>query len=193
MFELKNYSLEDFIIKTQDKTSKPGGGAICALTGALSASLMIMVDALSKNQSLEDLGKVKNLCQNLQTLIQKDSEAFQGVLDAYKLPKETEEEKVHYQQAVEKGYHVAIKTPLEVCQNILDLLKIQKEMKDKVHKYAMSDLKVAASLSYGALEGAGFMVKTNLPGLGQEDQRGYEKTLDKMLKEGLAIKKDLMK
>ena len=193
MFELKNYSLEDFIIKTQDKTSKPGGGAICALTGALSASLMIMVDALSKNQSLEDLDRVKNLCQNLQALIQKDSEAFQGVLDAYKLPKETEEEKMHYQQAVEKGYHEAIKTPLEICQNILDLLKIQKEMKDKVHKYAMSDLKVAASLSYGALEGAGFMVKTNLPGLGQEDQRSYEKTLDKMLKEGLAIKKDLIK
>lgn len=191
MSELSKYKLDDFIIKTQDKTSNPGGGAICGLVGALAASLTLMVDNLSKQEALEDPGQVQDLCQRLQVLMQKDAQAFGRVLRAYKLPRESQEEKAHYQEELEKGYQEAIEVPLDICRTLLDLLRIGKTMKDKAHKYALSDLKVAASLAYGAMEGAGFMVETNLPGLGQEAQETYRKTLAAILKEGLEIKEEV--
>lgn len=191
MSELSKYKLDDFIIKTQDKTSNPGGGAICGLVGALAASLTLMVDNLSKQEALEDPSRVQDLCQRLQDLMQKDAQAFGRVLRAYKLPRESQEEKAHYQEELEKGYQEAIEVPLDICRTLLDLLRIGETMKDKAHKYALSDLKVAASLAYGAMEGAGFMVETNLPGLGQEAQEAYRKTLEAILKEGLEIKEEV--
>lgn len=193
MSKLLDYSLEDFIEKTRDTTSYPGGGALASLTASLAGALMVMVNGLSKGQCLEDLKSLEDLIEAAKENIEADAHAFSGVLEAGKLPRETEAQERAYQEALRKGYIRAIEVPLKTCQVALDLLKVQETMVKKASTYGLPDLYVAASLALASLEGASFMVDCNLPFLKDlEKRRAYEEEKKALLDQGRSLKEKIL-
>lgn len=107
--------LVEYLEKTKSK-DMPGGGSVVGYTGALGAALTMMVanltygkksfeslDEAIKDEVKKDYDKMDALIEELKKMVDEDAKSFDGVLDAYKLPKETEEEKAFRKQKSKKA------------------------------------------------------------------------------------------
>lgn len=177
--KLVDMSLNDYIVKAQDKSSVPGGGSVAALCGTLAASLAAMVLNLS---GAEEQAKEYDIySKQLRRNIDDDSTSFDGVLKAFRMPKTTEEEKKARRLAIEEGYKEAIEVPMLTMQCsyliIYTLIKHEAYIGDE----ALSDLYLAADLALTAFNGAKDTAMINVEALKDDATRAvYEDKIESM-------------
>jgi formiminotetrahydrofolate cyclodeaminase len=164
MMELKR-----FLDKMSSDTPTPGGGSASALAGALSASLVTMVAGLSskkdkaKKKRMEGIRKKGlSIQKRLFQAIDEDSRSFDAVIKAFRLPGNSEKERLHRVREIQKAYQGATLTPQRVCQQSLQLLEYSKTLILKGNPNAISDAGVAAFLADAAFAGGLLNIKTNL-------------------------------
>jgi len=149
----------------------PGGGSIAALSAALAASLSEMVANLTigkKDYALaeEEMKMIsKEASQYRNKLFQdidKDSDAYRQVIAAFKLPKDTKEEKEQREQAIQMGLKQAVLVPLGVAKDAFKIIDLAKQVVKKGNKNAVTDGAVAAMMARTAVLSALYNVKINL-------------------------------
>lgn len=173
-------SLSDFISELSSNQPVPGGGSGSALSGGLGCSLGLMVCGLTiGKKGYEDVKvEMKEVEKRLLSqrdrflqLMDEDSKAFEEVMKAYRLPKETEEDKAKRREAIQKELIRAADVPLEVAKRTEDSLRDIKIVAEKGNKNSISDAGVAGLFLKTAAEGARLNVLINLSGIKDEDYK----------------------
>jgi len=168
---LIDLSCDRFIEELASDSPAPGGGSVSALAGSMSAALVAMVASLTKGKEnywtnqkeLEAiLAEATNFKNELLNCVDRDTDAFNQVMSAFRLPKSNDEEKLVRTQAIQSGLKTAIVVPLEVAESCLKVLRFTKILVYKGNTNALSDSAVAALMSYAGIQGAIFNIKINL-------------------------------
>ncbi len=163
-------TLQNYLNELSSNAPTPGGGNVAALCGVLASSLGTMVCNLTigKKRYLEvetEMNDVKTKLESLQkefvSLALKDNEAFDQVMDAFKLPKETDEQKSLRKEAIEKTTYQAALVPAEVVSKCSELLPYLEVVAAKGNQNSLSDAGVAISLTSTASQGAFLNVLIN--------------------------------
>ncbi len=167
-------SLKTYIDELSSNSPTPGGGNVAALCGVLATSLGQMVCNLTigkkkylhfEHEAKENLIKLENLKKEFLTLAEKDNEAFDRVMDAFKLPKENDDQIAFRKEAIEKATLEAAFVPEEVIIKCNQLLPVINELAEKGNRNSLSDAGVAISLLAAAAEGAFLNVAINCSSL----------------------------
>jgi len=167
-------TLKDFLAQTASSSPAPGGGSASALAGALGTALAEMVISLTVGKKKyvdvsEELAallpKLAAIRQELSAAVDRDTEAFNGVMKAFGWPKETEEQNMARQAAIQEATIGATRVPLGVMEASLRAMEMTLTVARKGNKNSISDAGVAALLLSSAIDGAALNVKINLPGL----------------------------
>ncbi|VEJ36378.1 Methenyltetrahydrofolate cyclohydrolase [Aedoeadaptatus ivorii] len=172
--KLVDLPVRRYIEKAMDTSSLPGGGSVAALNAALAASLGIMILKLSRVDGPAS-GALAEIALDAEDNIDADGHAFDGVLAAFRLPKETESEKTLRREAIEKGYIRAIEVPISTMRAAEKILNLLNDCKAQITKNAVSDLYIAADLALTAFRSAGYTAKLNIDALKDDARRrSYE-------------------
>ena len=175
---LLDLNLREFANELSIDSPAPGGGSTAALSGALSAALSSMVSNLTVGKKeYEAVQKnMKEFAVNAQALkdeflraVDLDTMAFNKVMDTFKLPKKTDEQKKEKARAMEEASQEATLVPLGVLEKSFEALKLAKDVALKGNKNSLSDAGVAGLMAQAAAEGAYYNVMINLPGLEDAD------------------------
>src|SRR5688572_23594375 len=122
---LTNQSVSDLLAAIRDPRPTPGGGSAAAVAAALGASLLAMVAAMPKHRaaSEEDVDRLEaaaarctELSLRLESLVNEDSEAYDGVIAAYRLPKATDEQRAERHHRIQAALTAAVEAPAEVMR-----------------------------------------------------------------------------
>lgn len=168
---LVDLSLIGFANKTSSESPAPGGGSVAAYCGALAASLGGMVANLSAHKRgwderweefSEYAVEAEKLKLQLLDLVDKDTAAFNLILEAFGLPKNTEEEKQKRSLAIQEATKTAILTPLETMRVALKAIKLCGDMVEKGNPNSMTDAAVGALCARTAIIAAELNVRINL-------------------------------
>lgn len=174
---LVKMDLRDFANELSMDSPAPGGGSVSALAGALSSALVSMVANLTTGKSgyeqvkdvmIDTAVNAQSLKDDLLKLIDKDTNAFNALMEAMRLPKKTDPEIENRQKAIEEASKQATLVPLEVMKQSLTVLELIKKIAATGNKNAISDAGVAALMSLASIKGAGLNVKINLPSIEDE-------------------------
>jgi glutamate formiminotransferase/formiminotetrahydrofolate cyclodeaminase len=173
-------NLREFCNETLSDSPAPGGGSVAALMGALGASLGGMVANLSAGKrgwddKLEYFSswavKAQQLKDELLSLVDEDTAAFNKVMDAFALPKESTEEKAARAEAIERATKYAAEVPLKVMETASKSYQLLSEMAEKGNPASVSDVGVGALATRACIEGAALNVRINLGQLKDEKFR----------------------
>jgi len=160
---LSKLSLEEFIKITASSAPAPGGGSISALSSSLGTALGEMVISLTKGDALkEKKNKLEKLRMEFIELIEKDTEAFNKVSKALKMPRDTEEQKKERNRKKEEALKEATLVPMEVIKKSGETLEILDEILLKVNPNVLSDIGVGAKMLSSGIDGAYLNVIINL-------------------------------
>ncbi len=168
---LANMSVVDFLDETASNSPVPGGGSIAALSAAFSSALTQMVANLTLGKKgyedvQEEAESVVKEAERLKGLfveyIDKDSDAFNEVMNAFKLPKDTDERMEHRKKAIQEATKLAALVPLDVAREAYKIMDIAKFAVEKGNKNAVTDGAVATMLARTAVLSALYNVKINL-------------------------------
>ncbi len=194
---LVKHTVEEFSKVLASDAPAPGGGSVAALSGALGADLVTMVCNLSiGRENFEahsdvlkgSLAKAQALSANLLQRVDLDTEAFTGVMKAFKMPKATDEEKTARSAAIQAGYQDAIQSPLGIARECVAVLELAEGLLGRSNLNALSDLGVAAQQAYAGLEGAIMNVKINIPSIKDAAfVQAASSEVDELLGKGSAI------
>ena len=175
----------------------PGGGSVSALAGAQAAALMAMVCDLttSKEKYADDhqlcselREKAGELYEGFAKAIDEDTEAFNLVAAAFKMPKETDEEKAARKQAIADGTLEATKVPYRVMEMASQGLALAEKLQGHYNRNCDSDYGVGVLNFMDCMRGAWLNVKINLPGVKDETlAKEYAEAGKKMIAEGEVI------
>ncbi|HWR45937.1 cyclodeaminase/cyclohydrolase family protein [Sporomusa sp.] len=169
--------ITDFLEELGSNSPAPGGGSIAALAGSLGGALSAMVCRLTTGNSkyaevqseieamLDEADKLTSL---LARCVDADTEAFNKVMAAYKLPKATDEEKAARSEAIQKAMQHAANLPLDVAECCLKVLAISGRVLIIGNANAASDAAVAGLMAHAGLHGALYNVKINLGSIKDE-------------------------
>jgi formiminotetrahydrofolate cyclodeaminase len=176
--KLIDLNVNDFVNEVDSKSPAPGGGSVSALSSSLGVALASMVGHLSMDKKAfsaldpiiqlefkdthQDLIMLK---QEIIQLVDKDTEAFNLIMKAYQLPKETEEQKLIRKQKIQEGTHEAILIPVKVASLSLSALTHLDIILKYGNKNTISDLGVAVLALSTGIEGACLNILINLPGI----------------------------
>ena len=174
---LAKMNLHDFCNETLSDSPAPGGGSVAALMGALGASLGGMVANLSAGKRgwddrLEYFSdwavKAQQLKDELLSLVDEDTAAFNKVMDAFGLPKESVEEKAARTAAIEEATKRAAEVPLKVMQTASRSYELLAEMGENGNPASISDVGVGTLATRACIDGAALNVRINLRQLKDE-------------------------
>jgi glutamate formiminotransferase/formiminotetrahydrofolate cyclodeaminase len=174
---LAKMNLREFCNETLSDSPAPGGGSVAALMGALGASLGGMVANLSagkrgwddKLEYFSDWAvKAQQLKDELLALVDEDTAAFNKVMDALALPKESAEEKATRAAAIAKATKYAAEVPLKVMETASKSYELLAEMAERGNPASVSDVGVGALSTRACIEGAALNVRINLAQLKDE-------------------------
>jgi methenyltetrahydrofolate cyclohydrolase len=174
---LRDLTLDAFTEALGSAAATPGGGSAAALSGALAASLLGMVarntaanpSFADRAAGLEEMAAgAERLRTGLIALVDEDATAFDRVMAAFRLPKETPEERETRSREIQTGYETAVESPLRVCRHALDVLTLASRTAELGNPNAISDVGVAVLLAESALEGAALNVEINLGSIKDE-------------------------
>lgn len=169
--ELRKLTVEGFIDETASSSPAPGGGSIAALNAASSAALITMVANLTlgkekyaavEGDMKEVAAKAGALKDDFLALIDEDSNAFNKIMAAFKLPKDTDEAKKARSAAIQEATKGAALVPFKVGQKANELFALAEEVITKGNQNAITDGAVAAMNARAAVRGAFLNVKINL-------------------------------
>lgn len=194
---LSDMKLRDFLEKLSSKEPAPGGGSASALAGATAASLGCMVANLTigkkKYQDVEEqIKKTKEKLEEYRNKflieMEEDAKAFNKVIDALKLPKDTEEQNRVRKEKIQEATKEATLVPLQISKDALDVMELVESIAEKGYKMALSDAVIAVILAKDAVLGGIYNVKINLPNIkDQEFVDNLKSQIEKMESEANAI------
>lgn len=168
---LTDKTVREFVTELASDSAAPGGGSAAALAGCLGVALTAMVcnlsldeakfkDSLSEIQTI--LGQASALQEKLTRAVDEDAQAFNEVMDAYKLPKTNETEKRARLDTIQRAMKNAALMPLGVAGDCLEALKLAGRILPVGNQNAASDAAVSGLMAYAAIQGALYNVKINL-------------------------------
>ena len=167
---LVDLKLTEFANMTAGESPAPGGGSVSAYVGSLGAALGTMVANLSSHKRGWDdrweefsswAEKGQALKEELVRLVDEDTNAFNKIIDAVRLPKSNDEEKAIRKQAIEDATIYAIEIPLETVKVAYKVFELCKEMVEKGNPNSLSDAAVGALCARAAVFGANLNVRIN--------------------------------
>ncbi len=171
---LVNKNLVDFANETASESPAPGGGSISAYMGAMGAALGTMVANLSSHKRGWDdrweefsqwAEKGKAIQEQLIKLVDEDTNAFNLIMSAFDLPKETDAEKEARKKAIQEATKFATEVPFKTMQLCLDAMEIAKAMAETGNPNSVTDAGVGALAARSGVMGAFLNVKINAAGL----------------------------
>jgi glutamate formiminotransferase / formiminotetrahydrofolate cyclodeaminase len=176
-----------FIEELAAPTPTPGGGSAAAYAGAMGAALVAMVAGLTigkKNYANVEAGMqairvmAEKLRKELTLAVDDDASAFEAVMGAFRLPKETEEQKASRAATLHNSMLNAAHVPLHVAQDTVKVMELALKCVKEGNINAISDSMSGFAMSRAALTAAGYNVKINLNSL--EDKSVGEKLLNEL-------------
>ena len=176
--KLISMNLSDFADETASESPAPGGGSIAAYVGALGVSLGTMVANLSSHKKGWDerweefstwAEKGQQYKSELVRLVDADTKAFNQIMDAFGLPKSTDEEKAIRHKAMQQATKTAIQIPFTVMQNAYGSMEVIKAMAETGNPNSVSDAGVGALCARAAVIGAFMNVRINAAGYHDKD------------------------
>jgi len=171
---LTSLSVTNFLDEIASISPAPGGGSVSALAASLGAALTSMVCRLiiGKRKYADvqlEMEKVLKQSEELRAkfsaIIDEDTEAFNKVMAAYGLPKDTEEQKMKRTAEIQKAMKTATLVPLRLMELCLEAVKLVKVVVEQGNQNSISDAGVAALMLQAGCEGAALNVKINLDSL----------------------------
>jgi glutamate formiminotransferase/formiminotetrahydrofolate cyclodeaminase len=172
--KLVDLTAEKFSDVTASEAPAPGGGSVAAYVGALGVSLGTMVANLSSHkrgwdERWEEFSDVAERGQKfkdeLLRLVDEDTRAFNKIMDAFGLPKKTQEEKDVRAKAIEEASKYAMEIPFKVMQTAYESINVMRAMAENGNPNSVSDAGVGALCALTAVEGAYLNVKINAQGI----------------------------
>ncbi len=167
---LVNMSLTDFADETASESPAPGGGSIAAYCGSMGVALGTMVANLSAHKRGWDdrweefsdwAEKGMSYQKILLDLVDEDTNAFNKIMDAFRLPKDSEEDKAKRTEAIQEATKYAILTPFKVMETAYNSMEVMKAMADFGNPNSVTDAGVGALCARTAVMGAFLNVKIN--------------------------------
>ena len=167
---LVNMSLTDFSNETASESPAPGGGSIAAYAGVMGVALGTMVANLSSHkrgwddrwEEFSDWAEKGMAYQNtLLDLVDEDTNAFNKIMEAFRLPKDTEADKAKRHTAIQEATQYAILTPLKVMETAYSSMEVMKAMAEFGNPNSVTDAGVGALCARTAVIGAFLNVKIN--------------------------------
>jgi glutamate formiminotransferase/formiminotetrahydrofolate cyclodeaminase len=180
--ESSTLGVETFLNALAAGTAAPGGGSAAAYSGAAAAALVAMVARLTlgkkKYAAVESamqkvLEQAEKLRLDLSQGVERDATAFEAVMAAYKLPKESSDEQEKRARAIEDATLLASQEPLNTARLAIRVMELAQQAVLLGNQNAITDAGTAAALARAALAGAGLNLRTNLKSL--QDQNAAEK------------------
>ena len=173
-------TVREFVEETASESVAPGGGSVAANVGALGAALGTMVANLSAHKRgwdsrweefLEWADRGKACHDELLGLIDKDTEAFNGIMAAFGMPSGSEAEQRDRDEAIQEATIAAIEVPMRVMEVSLASMEVIRAMAEIGNPASASDAGVGALCARTAVLGAFLNVAINVPGLTDEQMR----------------------
>ncbi len=171
MSQYSHLSLAQLLDAFASNQPVPGGGSAAALAGAVGASLLIMVAGLPKTRHGTDeersaltaaAARLRPLRDELASLIDRDSEAYTSVINAYRLPRSTDAEQAARRDAIDEAMRAATEAPLATIRACERAMREAEVIVSSGAASASSDVAVGIELLKTAARGAGMNVDTNL-------------------------------
>lgn len=178
-------SYDSFIERLASSSAAPGGGAASAMVTIVASSLNQMVASLTVNKKkyaeYEErmnsiIEKSREIDTDLRALMKEDEDAFNEIMKALKLPKETDDEKRERKEKLISATKGAIRVPWKIASASRDVLELAKELAMHGNRNAITDAGCAALFAHSAIEGVLYNVRINLNSLSDESLVQDEKT-----------------
>ena len=172
--KLVNLGLSTFLQETASESPAPGGGSISAYVGALGASLTTMVANLSSHKrgwddrwkEFSDLAELgQKFIVKLEKLVDDDTNAFNMILNAFRIKADTEDEKIEKESKIQSATLNAIKIPLSIMENSYNLMNLIAKLVKKGNPNSVSDVGVAVLCARAAVLGGYLNVMINIKDL----------------------------
>ena len=188
--KLVDRSLEGFVEETASESVAPGGGSVSATLGALGAALGTMVANLSSHKRGWDdrweefsewAVRGKEIYTRLLELVDRDTEAFNNIMEAYRLPDRSEQDKRVKSDAIEAAARGAMDIPLQVMEESLASMQVIRAMAEMGNPASVTDAGVGALCARAAVRGAYLNVRIN------SDQLEDREAAKEMLQRGAEI------
>lgn len=201
--KLIDLTVKGFADETSRESPAPGGGTISAYMGALGAALGTMVANLSSHKAGWDArweefsnwaDKGQKIQSELMNLVDEDTEAFNRIMEAFGLPKGTDEEKAARSAAIQAATLFATQVPLHTMQASFKVFELCKAMAEEGNPNSVSDAGVGVLAARAAVLGAGLNVKINAAGL--KDRETADKLVgeaNELIKEANELEAEIMK
>lgn len=207
MTKLVDLTLTGYTDEIKGESPAPGGGSVSAYAAALGASLTQMVGSLTidkkafegltddeKSLMKENQKKLDSIRVELLDIVDTDANSFDDVMAAFKLPKETEEDKKKRTAAIQEGYKKALETPIHAAELGLEALRLQSIYANKGNKNAITDVGVGTLLLQSGVEGALFNALINLNSVKDTEYvENKRKQVDEIMKEAKKLKEETLK
>ena len=170
MAEIKDTAIEPFLDQLASSAATPGGGSAAAIIGAMGAALVSMVCNLTigkkkyadvEAEMKDVLAKTEVLRNKLTSMIQDDVKAFDAVMGAYGMPKETDADKAARDKAIQSALKLATDVPLACAYAAREVIDLAAIASDKGNLNVISDAGVGVLAGYAALRSAALNVLTN--------------------------------
>ncbi len=167
---IKEASIEHFLHDLASKSPTPGGGSAAAIMGAMGVALVSMVCNLTvgkknyENVSEEMAGllpTLEGLRTRLVDMVAADVEAFEQVMVAYGMPRETDADKQQRSEAIQSALKKATLVPLECARACVEVIDLSRVAAEKGNKNVISDAGVAVVAAHAALLSAALNVRVN--------------------------------
>lgn len=205
--KLIDYKVIDFINEVDSPSAAPGGGSVSALVSALGASLCRMVGHLTigkkKYMAFDDsikakfedaFTKMQVLEHELVRLIDEDTDNFNLVMAAFKMSKDSDDDKAKRSKAIEEATIKATKTPFRMVELSCEVLRLLSIFVEYGNKNALSDVGVAALLALAGAKGAIYNVRINIPSISDEGLvKDFKEKCDSYYSEVVKISNEIEK
>jgi len=200
---LSEKSVQTFLDELASSAPAPGGGSAAALAAAIGAALVSMVANLTLGKSKyadvqDDIERVVARSEELRhrcvALLEKDIQAYTKVSSAYKMPRDTEEQKEARSAAIQEALKGATDVPMQLAEACVQIIELCPESAEKGNVMAVSDVGVGALMAEAALRAAALNVWINLGSIKDEvfvEREG--KRLDNLLQGKADLKEAIFK
>jgi len=201
--KLIDMTLTNFTHETASESPAPGGGSISAYMGSMGSALGTMVANLSSHKRGWDerweefskwAEKGKYYHDELLKMVDEDTNAFNKIMDAFGLPKKSEEEKIERKKAIQDATKYAIEAPFKVMMLCFESMEVMKAMAEFGNPNSVTDAGVGALAAAAGVRGAFLNVKINASGL--EDKNYVDDIITKaeeIEKKAIAFEIDILK
>ncbi len=194
-------TVRDFQAALASSSPTPGGGTAAAIALGQASALTIMVCDLTIGKekwkegwqiSEKSLMKAVKIMSRSGELADEDSDAFDSVMESFRLSKDTDEEKENRRNAIRAATLTATEKPFETAQLALELLELLPELASKGNANAVSDVGVAGLLASAACKGALFNVDINLGSLPEEMATEIRDQIPEILDKSRSLSREIM-